>query len=120
MREALGDTGGRSRPRGSAAVLNDLEKRQSSRAKRTQRDALDRALLDLAAFYRDVLVVQMGASVDLVNVDLQRQVAKVAETSTPEATLRRIDAILACREAIDTNVAPLLAVEAMAVALHTG
>ena len=35
----------------------DLEKRQKSRATRTQRDALDRALVDLAAFYRDVLLV---------------------------------------------------------------
>jgi DNA polymerase-3 subunit delta' len=34
--------------------------------------------------------------------------------------LRRIEAVLACREAIDTNVAPLLAVESMALALHHG
>jgi len=120
MREAVGDTGGRSRPRGASAALNDLEKRQSSRAKRTQRDALDRALTDLAAFYRDVLVVQLGADVDLVNVDMQRPVTRIAEATSPELTLRRIEAILACREAIDTNVAPLLAVEAMAVSLHAG
>ena len=120
MREAVGDAGGRSRPRGASAALNDLEKRQSSRAKRTQRDALDRALTDLAAFYRDVLVVQLGADVDLVNVDMQRPVTRIAEATSPESTLRRIEAILACREAIDTNVAPLLAVEAMAVSLHAG
>ena len=120
MREAVGDAGGRSRPRGASAALNDLEKRQSSRAKRTQRDALDRALTDLAAFYRDVLVVQLGADVDLVNVDMQRPVTRIAEATSPELTLRRIEAILACREAIDTNVAPLLAVEAMAVSLHAG
>ena len=40
--------------------------------------------------------------------------------STPESTLRRIDAILAARTAIDVNVAPLLAVEAMTVALRRG
>jgi DNA polymerase-3 subunit delta' len=125
MREAFGadvavrGARGQGRPR-AAAALSELEKRQKSRATRTQRDALDRALIDLASFYRDVLVVQLGADVDLVNVDMERPVAHVAESSTPEATLRRIEAILSCREAIDTNVAPLLAVEAMAVALHAG
>jgi len=126
MREAFGaDTtargrGGAARPRGAAAALSDLEQRQKSRATRTQRDALDRALIDLASFYRDVLVMQIGASVDLVNVDVQRVSSRIAEATSPESTLRRIEAILACREAIGTNVAPLLAVEAMTVALHAG
>ena len=125
MREAFGaDTTARgrgaARPRGAAAALSDLEQRQKSRATRTQRDALDRALIDLASFYRDVLVMQIQAPVDLVNVDVQRPAARIAETTSPESTLRRIEAILACREAIGTNVAPLLAVEAMTVALHAG
>jgi DNA polymerase-3 subunit delta' len=120
LRNSIGDVGGRgvTRPRGASGVIADLEKRQRSRATRTQRDALDRALTDIAAFYRDVLVLQLGADVDLVNADLRRTVNAVAGGSSPEATLRRIEAVLACREAIDANVAPLLAVEAMAVALH--
>jgi DNA polymerase III subunit delta' len=122
LRDALGDTGGRgkARPRGAAAAVADLERRQKSRSTRTQRDALDRALIDLAAFYRDVLAVQVGAGVDPVNLDLERPVRALAESSSPESTLRRIEAVLACREAIDTNVAPLLAVEAMALSLHAG
>lgn len=122
LKEALGDIGGRgrARPRGVAGALSDLEKRQRSRATRTQRDSLDRALLDLAAFYRDVLVVQLGAEVELVNVDLATTVQRLAQGSTPETTLRRIEAVLACREAVDLNVAPLLAVEAMALGLHRG
>jgi DNA polymerase-3 subunit delta' len=122
LREALGDIGGRgvAKPRGVAGALSDLEKRQRSRATRTQRDALDRALVDLAAFYRDVLVVQLGAAVELVNGDLERPLSRLATTTTPEATLRRIEAVLAAREAIGANVAPLLAVEAMAVSLHAG
>ena len=122
LKEALGDVGGRGkpRPRGVAGALSDLEKRQRSRATRTQRDALDRALLDLAAFYRDVLMLQLDTDVELLNGDLQRSLQRLAESSTPESTLRRIEAILACREAIDINVAPLLAVESMAVALHQG
>jgi DNA polymerase-3 subunit delta' len=126
MREAFGaDTtargrGGAARPRGAASALSDLEQRQKSRATRTQRDAMDRALIDLASFYRDVLVIQLGAPVELVNVDMQRQASRIAESTLPESTLRRIEAILACREAIGTNVAPLLAVEAMTVSLHAG
>lgn len=122
LKEALGDTGGRgrARPRGAAAALNDLERRQKSRSTRTQRDALDRALVDLAAFYRDVLLRQLGADVELINPDLSRSVERLAGTSSPEATLRRIEAVLECREAVDINVAPLLAVEAMALALHQG
>jgi DNA polymerase-3 subunit delta' len=122
LREAMGDTGGRgsARPRGVAGAITDLERRQRSRATRTQRDALDRALVDLAAFYRDVLMVQLGASVDLVNPDLDATLTQLAAASSPESTLRRIEAVLAAREAIDTNVAPLLAVEAMAVGLHSG
>ena len=122
LKEALGDVGGRgrSRPRGAAGALSDLEKRQRSRATRTQRVSLDRALLDLAGFYRDVLVIQLGTPVDLVNPDLSSVAQRLAQASTPEATLRRIEAVLACREAVDLNVEPLLAVEAMALALHSG
>jgi DNA polymerase-3 subunit delta' len=121
LREAMGDIGGRgvAKPRGVAGAISDLEKRQRSRSTRTQRDALDRALVDLAAFYRDVLVVQLGAEVELVNADLEHALTTLAAASTPEMTLRRIEAVLAAREAIDANVAPLLAVEAMAVSLHT-
>jgi DNA polymerase-3 subunit delta' len=112
-----GVTGG---ARGSAGALKELEKRQKSRGTRTQRDALDRALVDLAAFYRDVLQLQLGSGATLVHGDLGDQAATIARATTPESTLRRIDAVLACREALDANVAPLLAVEAMALALRTG
>lgn len=112
-----GVTGG---ARGTAGALKDLEKRQKSRGTRTQRDALDRALVDLAAFYRDVLQLQLGTGTALVHGDLGEQAATIARATTPESTLRRIDAVLVCREALDANVAPLLAVEAMALALRTG
>jgi DNA polymerase-3 subunit delta' len=81
---------------------------------------LDRALVDLAAFYRDVLTVQLGTGATVVHGDLVPQAAAIARATTPESTLRRIDAVLACRAALDANVAHLLAVEAMALALRTG
>jgi DNA polymerase-3 subunit delta' len=113
-----GLTGGT--PRGGAGALKELEKRQKSRGTRTARDALDRALVDLAAFYRDVLQLQLGTGASAVHTDLGEQASTIARATTPESTLRRIDAVLACRTALEANVAPLLAVEAMALQLRTG
>jgi DNA polymerase III subunit delta' len=106
--------------RGMAGALKDLEDRQKSRATRVKRDTLDGALLELAAFYRDVLMVQYGADVELANADLADNVRRLAATSGPEATLRRLEAIMRCRERLTLNVAPLLAVEEMAISLSQG
>ncbi|HEV7205187.1 MAG TPA: DNA polymerase III subunit delta' [Jatrophihabitans sp.] len=104
--------------RGTAGLLKDLEKRQKSRATRTQRDALDRALVDLAAFYRDVLLVQAGSPVAAAHPDLADDVIAVSRAIDANGALRRLDAILACREALDLNVKPRIAVEAMTAALR--
>jgi DNA polymerase-3 subunit delta' len=121
MRDAIGEgAGGKVKVRGTAGIMKDLERRQKSRETRSQRDVLDRALTDLAAFYRDVLLLQTGSTVPLVHGDLSDQLARVAQRSTPEATLRRVDAVLACRERIAGNVAVLLAVEEMTLALAAG
>ncbi len=109
-----------SAPKGGAGALKELEKRQKSRGTRTQRDALDRALIDLAAFYRDVLAVQLRTGSAPVHADLVDQASTIARATSPESTIHRIDAVLACRTAIDANVAPLLAVEAMALAVRSG
>jgi DNA polymerase-3 subunit delta' len=103
--------------RGVAGAMKDLEDRQKSRATRVKRDTLDGALLELAAFYRDVLVLQLGADVDLVNQDHLADLRRLAGGSTPEATLRRIQAVMRCRERLTVNVAPLLAVEELTVSL---
>jgi DNA polymerase-3 subunit delta' len=106
--------------RGSAGALKDLERRQKSRATRAKRDALDRALVDLAGFYRDVLLHRAGAGVAVVHVDAAADVAAAAKKWTAESTLRRLEAVLACRAAIDANVKPQIAVEAMMVTLWQG
>jgi DNA polymerase-3 subunit delta' len=100
-----------------AGALKDLEDRQKSRATRVKRDTLDGALLELAAFYRDVLMVQYGADVELANADRVDDVRRLATLSGPEATLRRLEAIMRCRERLTLSVAPLLAVEEMAISL---
>lgn len=106
--------------RGSAGAIKELERRQKSRATRTQRDALDLALVDLAGFYRDVLVIGSGTPAALNHPDRAADARQAAASWSPESTLRRLEAILACREAIDLNVKPRIAVEAMLTALHTG
>jgi DNA polymerase III subunit delta' len=106
--------------RGMAGAMKDLEDRQKSRATRVKRDTLDGALLELAAFYRDVLVVQCGADVELANADRLTDLRRLASQSAPEATLRRIQAVMRCRERLTLNVAPLLAVEEMTLSLAHG
>ena len=106
--------------RGMAGALKDLEDRQKSRATRVKRDTLDGALLDLAAFYRDVLMVQLGADVELANADQDEELRRLAAQSAPEAMLRRIQAVMRCRERLTLNVAPLLAVEEMTISLVRG
>ncbi len=103
--------------RGAAGALRDLEARQKSRATRVQRDSLDRALLDLAGFYRDVLAIQLGSEVDLANEGQREEIGRLAAATGPEVTVRRIEAIMRCRERLAVDVAPLLAVEEMTIAL---
>lgn len=104
--------------RGSAGAMRDLEARQKSRATRVKRDALDRALLDLAGYYRDALTVQLGADVELANAEREAELHRYAAAGTPEATLRRLEAIMHCRARLAANANPLLTVEAMTLALR--
>ncbi|WP_204297549.1 DNA polymerase III subunit delta' [Actinoplanes campanulatus] len=106
--------------RGAAGQLKELERNQKLRATRAQRDALDRALQDLIGFYRDVLVTSMRAPVPVVHGDLAAVSAAAAGKWSPESTLRRLEAVLTCRDAIDRNVKPQVALEAMMVSLWQG
>jgi DNA polymerase-3 subunit delta' len=105
------------------------------------RDYLDRALLDTMTVYRDILMVQSSGSstssssanaptskivstdgfdnnpIELINVDLLADITRVAATSTPQATLKKIEAIQKARTNLSHNAAPLLTIEAMMVQL---
>jgi DNA polymerase-3 subunit delta' len=120
LKAAYGAADGGKTPRGMAGAVKELEKRQKSRATRTRRETLGVALLDLLGFYRDVLALQLGAAGEPANQDQRAALDRVAASGPPESTLRRIEAVLACRQALDRNVDPLLAVEAMTVALRAG
>jgi DNA polymerase-3 subunit delta' len=100
--------------RGSTGALKDLEKRQKSRHTRASRDALDRALIDLATYFRDALLVSSGAGeVEPNHPDMADKVAAMAAVVPPDRLLRCIEAVLECREALAVNVKPKFAVDAM-------
>lgn len=100
--------------RGATGAIKDLEKRQKSRQTRASRDALDRALIDLATHFRDALLMSSGADrVTLNHPDMSDRAAALAGHASPERLLRCIEAVLQCREALATNVKPKFAVDAM-------
>jgi DNA polymerase-3 subunit delta' len=67
-----------------------------------------------------VLMVQLGVDIELANGDHLADLRRIASAGTPEATLRRIQAVMKCRERLTLNVAPLLAVEELTVSLTQG
>jgi DNA polymerase-3 subunit delta' len=103
--------------RGATGAIKDLERRQKSRQTRASRDALDRALIDLATYFRDALLVSAipdGArSIQANHPDMTDRVAAMAAHASPEKLLRCIEAVLECREALAVNVKPKFAVDAM-------
>ncbi len=100
------------------AAMKDLEDRQTARRNRAVRDELDRVLVDLLAWFRDVLVLQEEAPVDLVNEEMRADLDRMADESEAPDTLLRITAIRDARQALAMNVAPQLAMEAMVVKLR--
>lgn len=118
LSEALGMGAKGAKPRHAQAALRDLEEQQKARAKRLQRDALDRVLTELTSYYRDVFALQTQATQRLINADLATDLTVVARRTHPEQTIAALDAILACRTALETNVAPQLALESLMISLH--
>ena len=102
------------RARGALRELRDAQKKRRTRV---VRDELDRDLVDLLGYYRDVLAVQVGAGITLVNEEDRPRIEVLAAASTPELSVRRMRAVDEARLALASNVAPLVALEAMAVTL---
>ncbi|MDO5068040.1 MAG: DNA polymerase III subunit delta' [Propionibacteriaceae bacterium] len=117
LQAALGMGVKGAKARGTQGAVKELEEQQRIRVKRFQRDAIDGALSELTGWYRDVLAVQTAEGVPLVNADLADEIVPFAKGTRPEQTVRALDALLAAREALERNVAPVLALEAMLVEL---
>ena len=119
LKEAWGQQGSRM-VQGGAKALKELEKEQKSRQTRMIRDYLDRALLDIATFYRDVLLLQSGtdSNESLINSDMLRELQIVAGDTQATKTLAKLEAIMKARINLSHNAAPLLTVEALMVQLR--
>ncbi|MBP7971785.1 MAG: DNA polymerase III subunit delta' [Candidatus Nanopelagicales bacterium] len=109
--------------RGMKGAEKELTDRQNSRRTRTQRDQLDRALIDLLAFYRDVLAVQFAAEngeprPELINEEIHGEVERSAQSSSPTETMRRINAVDHARVALNANVTPELAIGSLTIELR--
>ena len=116
LKEAWGQQGSKL-TQGGAKVVKDLEKEQKSRTTRMVRDYLDRALLDIATLYRDILLTQANSLDSIINTDLIAEITKISNSTTPEATLAKLEAIMSARINLSHNAAPLLTIEALMVSL---
>ncbi len=114
----LGVEVGERLPPALRAQVRQLEEDQKRRATRARRDVLDRALLDLLSLYRDIAIVQTNAAVALINEGHRDRIESLAERATIGDTLGVMDAIGIARERLAGNVAPVLALEAMLLALR--
>ena len=103
---------------GGAKAMKELEKEQKSRQTRMVRDYLDRALLDIATLYRDILLTQSGGNDELINTDLAPVINQMAQATTAEKTLAKLEIIMKTRANLLLNAAPLLVIEAMMVQLR--
>ena len=116
LKQAWGSTGSKMAS-GGAKAIKELEKEQKTRSTRMVRDYLDRALLDLATLYRDVLLVQSGSVDNLINQDIKDEITKVASSTTESKTLVKIQAILRARVNLTHSSATLLTMEALMLEL---
>lgn len=114
LQEAYGKGAtGRGMATGAAKAVKELEKEQKSRATRMVRDSVDGALLDLATFYRDAMMIQTGNVESLINTDITPDILAYASTASGHGTLQKIIAILGARQQLALNTAPLATCEAL-------
>ncbi len=97
---------------GGAKAIKDLEKEQKSSSARSIRDNIDASLLDIATFYRDVLVIQ-SRNHEILNMDMLDEILKYARTTSSRRTLEQIDLVLTARTNLSRNAAPLATLEAL-------
>lgn len=100
------------------ADVRAMEESQKRRATRSLRDGLDRILVDLLSLYRDVLMIQLGAQVALVNEELASKLQDLANRTQPEQTLYKLKEIESARLRIASNVNNQFVLDALAVNLR--
>lgn len=114
---SLGVGPGGAVPSALRSQVKTLEDDQKRRKTRNLRDAIDRIMVDVMSVLRDVLMVQVHASVDPINVSHGDVIAARAEAMTPEMTVAALDAVREARDRIAHNSPPLLVLEALLISL---
>lgn len=117
---SLGIQAGGTIPPALRSQLKAMEEDQKRRATRSLRDGIDRILVDLLSLYRDVLLIQLGAPTEPVNLAIMSDLQRAAQSTDAATTLQMLDAITTARERIDGNVSAALALEAMLITAKRG
>jgi DNA polymerase-3 subunit delta' len=121
LKDAFGIEEG-SRVTGSSKRMVDSAKKQllatqKSRRKRMIRDEVDRSLVDLLGLYRDLLLIQLGSGLELINQEMRPQMEQLASRNSAADTTRILESIGYTRAAVQANTPPQLAVEALMIAI---
>ncbi|MBT5576257.1 MAG: DNA polymerase III subunit delta', partial [Microbacteriaceae bacterium] len=114
---SLGIAPGGAVPAAVRSHVKSMEDDQKRRATRSLRDAVDRVLVDVMSLLRDVLMIQVGAEVGLINVKHQELLSERAAGTTAELTMSSLDAIDQARARMAQNSPPLLVLEALLIEL---
>jgi DNA polymerase-3 subunit delta' len=114
LQEAYGKGAtGRGMAAGASKAVKELEKEQKSRATRMVRDSIDGAILDLATFYRDVMMAQAGVTESMTNSDMRSEIESYALSLPAHKAAQKMSAILEARKHLAMNAAPLVTCEAL-------
>ena len=114
LQEAYGKGAtGRGMATGGAKAVKELEKEQKSRSTRMVRDSIDGALLDMATFYRDAMMLQSGNSESMINTEMREEIENYAAKAPSHSTISKINAIMEARINLAHNAAPLVTCEAL-------
>jgi DNA polymerase-3 subunit delta' len=114
LQEAYGKGAtGRGMATGAAKAVKELEKEQKSRSIRMVRDSIDGALLDIATFYRDVMMAQSGDLESIVNTDMREEIESYSIAHTEHSIILKLNTLLEARTNLAHNSAPLVTCEAL-------
>jgi DNA polymerase-3 subunit delta' len=108
---------GRGMISGGAKAIKELEKEQRLENVQAVRNHIDRALLDMATLYRDVLLIQNNG-IELINNEFLNEVISYSREIPPQRSLQQIELIMVARRNLAQNAAPLATLEALFCALR--
>ncbi|WP_245974923.1 DNA polymerase III subunit delta' [Corynebacterium alimapuense] len=98
---------------GGGGAFKELAEKQKKRTTRSIRDTLDLALVDLTGIYRDAVMAQSHAQVQLTHPDFEGLSRDLAAQVTGAGLVECLDAVAQCRERINLNVTPVIAFDGM-------